>query len=203
MSLHDIWAGILDTSVWEWCAIGTSVMYVLLAANEIRACWYFAFLSSSIYIYLCFSTQLYMESLLQVFYVAMAVYGWMKWRESENSNRKIHYQPWKWTIVLLLVILLISILIGFFLDQNTNQASPYLDAGITLFSIYATFLVAKKAIENWILFVVIDVLSIYLYASRGLESSALLYVFFTFAALYGWINWHQIQQKSKESISHN
>lgn len=193
MSSQELWDGITDTSTWEWIAIGASVAYVLLAANQRRVCWYFAGASSIIYVYLCYTTQLFMESLLQLFYVAMAIFGWYQWRSARASATPIRYSAWRSTLRAIVVLGLIAVLLGFTLGQFTTQAFPYLDSLISIFSVYATFLVARKAIENWVFFIVIDALSVYLYASRGLESSALLYVLFTITAIYGWWKWHGLR----------
>ena len=82
-----LWDGIKATSIIEWLAVVSSIIYVILAAKRIILCWLFAFIGSTLFVYLCYIGQLYIESFLQLFYVAMAIIGWLSWN---NSNSDVH-----------------------------------------------------------------------------------------------------------------
>ena len=83
------------------------------------------------------------------------------------------------------------LLFGYIFDQYSNQANPYLDAFTTIFSLMATFMVAKKVLENWIYWIVIDLLSIQLYAHRDLNLTAVLFALYTVIAVVGYFRWRK------------
>ena len=190
--LHAI-HGIIETTVWEWFAILTSVVYVFLAAKQSQWCWLFAFASSITYVWLCYNAQLYLESILQFFYVYMAFHGWFSWnRSSKTTENTILSWQFKKHFFWLVALGSVAFVIGFLFATFTQQAYPYIDSGVFVFSLFATFLVTKKVLENWLYWIVINGASIFLYASRELESSAILYLFFTCFAVYGYLQWRKI-----------
>jgi nicotinamide mononucleotide transporter len=81
------------------------------------------------------------------------------------------------------------LLFGYIFDQYSNQANPYLDAFTTIFSLMATFMVAKKVLENWIYWIIIDAFSVYLFASRGLYMTSVLFILYTLIAIFGYFSW--------------
>lgn len=152
--------------------------------------WLFALISSSIYVYLCFKSQLYLESFLQVFYVVTAIYGWFQWKK-DTTNTEIKVWGVKAHLVNLLFSTLLTLTIGYLFSNYTNQANPYMDAFTTIFSLVATFMVAKRVLENWIYWIFIDAVSIVLYSSRGYHLTGLLFFIYTVLAIFGFIKWYK------------
>jgi len=186
--IENIQSSILETSTIEWLAVLCGTLYVILITHKKMIAWLFAFLSSSIYVYICYSFQLYLESFLQVFYVAMAIIGWLNWTKSESKTNIIKW-PIKHHIYNILASSAITLLLGYVFQKNTDQANPYTDAFTTVFSLAATYMVTKKVLENWIYWIIIDFVSIYLFYSRGLHLTALLFVVFTSLAIWGYLKW--------------
>lgn len=188
---ESVYQGILVTSLWEWIAVITGITYVILAALRSNWCWLFAILSSGIYVYLCIIGHLYIESVLQVFYVVMGIVGWLAW----NSEPEIDGEIRRWNLNSHLLNILLSggiaFILGFCFDTYTDQANPYADAFTTVFSLAATFMVVKKVLENWIYWIIIDIVSIFLYHQRGYSLSAVLYFIFTLLAIAGFITWQK------------
>jgi nicotinamide mononucleotide transporter len=183
---------IAKTTLWEWLAIVSSLLYVILVSYKILAAWLFAALSSVLYVYLCYSNRLYLESILQVFYVGMAIYGWFMWTSDDETKDVVVIQwPLKYHIYNVLVSGVLMVLFGFIFENYSNQANPYLDAFTTIFSLMATFMVAKKVLENWIYWIIIDAFSIYLFGSRGLYMTAVLFVLYTIIAIFGYVHWRK------------
>lgn len=191
-----------ETTVLEWVAVLTGITYVALAAYEKILCWFFGLISSVIYVYLCFTAQLYIETGLQLFYVIMSVYGWMTWKTAVGSTLKIATRNAWFHIKILCLGLFLAFIIGFVFEQHTNQASAYLDASITVFSLVATFMTARKVLENWIYWIVVDFAAIFLYASRDLVLSALLYGIFTGMAIYALVQWTRQYHLQKNDPGH-
>ncbi len=188
--LNNIYNSILQTSIWEWLAVASSLLYVILITYKVLAAWIFAALSSVLYIYLCYSNRLYLESILQVFYFGMAIYGWFMWTsDDETKDVTVIQWPLKYHIYNILISGALMLLFGYIFDQYSNQANPYLDAFTTIFSLMATFMVAKKVLENWIYWIIIDAFSVYLFASRGLYMTSVLFILYTLIAIFGYFSW--------------
>ena len=188
--LEKINQAVLNTSIWEWFAVITGLLYVILISFKKTSAWFFAIVSSLLYIYLCYSSQLFLETGLQFFYLIMGIYGWYLWTSVQkiDENRIIKWKNYQHSInITISTILFISI--GFIFDNYTNQANPYTDAFTTVFSLAATFMVTQKVLENWIYWIVIDVVSVYLFSSRELYMTAALFVIFTILAIVGYFKW--------------
>ena len=183
-----LWEGIKATSIVEWLAVVSSIVYVILAAKRIIWCWLFAFIGSLLFVYLCYVGQLYIEASLQLFYVAMAVVGWLSWN---HSDQQVAIDKWssKYHVLNVLICATTAMLIGFLFDQYTQQAYPYVDAFTTVFSLSATYMVTRKILGNWVYWIFIDIFLIYLYAQRDYHLTAVQYGIFTVLAVYGYLAW--------------
>ena len=182
-------------SIAEIIAVIFGIVYIYFAAqNDIR-CWYAALVSVSFYIYLCLEAKLYAETGLQVYYWGMAIYGWWSWN-GQKSKGELPIK--KLTINQHLIIIgsgfLLVLLLGYVLSTNTNAAMPYLDSFTTIFSLITTVLVARKILSNWLYWLVIDAAAVYLYASRELYLTALLFIAYVVIVIFGYIKWKKIYQ---------
>lgn len=200
--LNNIYNSILQTTIWEWFAVASSVLYVILITYKVLAAWIFAALSSLLYIYLCYSNRLYLESILQVFYFAMAIYGWFMWTsDDETKDVTVIQWPLKYHLYNVMISGALMLLFGYIFDKYSNQANPYLDAFTTIFSLMATFMVAKKVLENWIYWIIIDAFSVYLFASRGLYMTSVLFILYTLIAVFGYFQWKKQYQLDSINLS--
>ena len=134
---------------------------------------------------------LYMESLLQIFYVLMAVYGWLHWKNIINGKRDLRIKSWNNLnhVYTVISVIILAILSGIVLEEYTQAALPFIDAFTTWGAIVTTYMVAKKILENWIYWFVIDSISIYLYTSRGLYLTAFLFVIYLVIIVFGYRSW--------------
>ena len=187
--INQIKTGIIATSFLEWIAFIFSLSYVYLAAKKNNWCWISALISSGIYIYLCFLGQLFIEAYLQFFYFAMAIFGWIIWKKPEINSQNLIRWSYKTHLINIAFSSIIALILGYIFDHYTLQANAYLDAFITSFSLVATYMVAKKIVDNWLYWIVIDFASIFLYSSRGLYLTAVLYLTFTLFAAYAYFSW--------------
>lgn len=198
--LAKVWNGVLLTPFWEWVGVVTSVAYVILAAKRSIACWIFALISSACYVYLCFSAKLYIETMLQGFYFAMGILGWILWYRLQPVEQEIKTWGLRYNLLNILLSGILTCVLGFIFSRYTNQASPYMDAFVTSFCLSATLMITKKVHEGWIYLIVIDFVSIFLYAGRDLYLSSLLYIMYTLIAVFGWIEWYGKFKDSKLEI---
>ena len=191
--VQNIKTGFINTSIIEWLGVLTGLLYVILISFKNITAWLFALLSSSIYVYLCFISNLFLETGLQLFYVAMAIFGWLKWKKDSLEN-ETNIIKWDYRLHLLNILISgsLTFIIGYIFDNFTSQANPYTDAFSTIFSLVATFMVTKKVLENWIYWIFIDAVCIYLFASRGLYLTSLLFVLYTTIAVIGFFQWRSL-----------
>ena len=172
-------------------AVLLGVAYLLLAMRERIACWYAAFVSTAIYLWLFWQVGLLMESALQVYYLLMAVYGWYSWRGGVQQDTVLRISTWPLRRHLLVIggVLLLSSVSGALLAHYTQARLPYLDSFTTWGSLVTTWMVARKLLENWLYWVCIDSLSIYLYLDRELYLTALLFALYVVIVIFGFIEW--------------
>ncbi len=183
----------------EIIAVVLALVYLVLAAYQNSWCWFAAAISSILYIKICFDAQLFIETGLQCFYLMMAIVGYFQWQKKASTyttNEQIINLSFKSWVLGILICSCISLVMAFWFQQNTNAKLPWLDAPVTIFSIWATWLVIKKVLQNWLLWVVIDSVAIYIYVQRALNITALLYALYTILAIIGYFKWKKVQQRS-------
>ena len=175
----------------ESVAVVMAVGYLLLAIRENIWCWLFAGISTAIYVYLFVVARLYMESALNVFYFGMAIYGFSVWYRGRTPGRDLPVTTWPVpaNARAIAVIVAAGLVSGYLLDRFSNAEFPYIDSMTTWSAIWATFLVARKVLENWWYWLVIDIASIFIYWSRDLELTALLFVVYVIMIPFGLISW--------------
>lgn len=189
--IEQIGLEILNTSLLEWIAVLSSLFYIVFIARKNSRAWFFALVGSSIYVYLCFISQFYLETILQLFYVSMAIIGWLLWNKKQEIPFKIIQWKGKQHMVNILISSILTLILGNFFQVYTDQALPYLDAFTTVFSISATFMVAYKVLENWLYWIVIDLASMPLYAYRDLNLTVFLFGIYTIVAIVGFVRWRR------------
>lgn len=184
---------LFEVSSWEGAAVLAALAYLILAARENNGCWYFAFASTAIYSVLFWDVSLLMDSALNVYYMAMAVYGWHQWRRGggDQVGIKIHTLGLQGHGLIIGTIVLLTIISGYLLSRYSTAVWPYVDSFTTWASVIATVMVARKILENWLYWIVIDAVSIPLYLNRGLEMTALLFAAYVVIAVLGFVHWRQ------------
>jgi len=183
---------VLATNPWELLAVVAAIAYLLLAMRQHIACWCFALLSTIIYTVLYWDVSLYMESLLNAYYIAMAIYGWWAWRQKKpNNSGNIISWGFKQHLTALLCIVSISYISGYGLANNTDAQHPYLDSFTTWAAVLTTYMVAKKILENWLYWIVINGIGIYLNIDRCLLLTSVLLMSYQVIAIFGYISWRK------------
>lgn len=181
------------TSPWEIAAVVLAIAYLVLAIRQNPWCWAAALVSTSIYAVLLYQVSLYMESALQFFYIAMAVYGWWCWTRGGDGAVALAVSTWplRRHVLVVLSILGLSLISGASLQFYTDAALPFLDSFTTWGAIVTTYLVARKILENWFYWFVIDSVSVYLYISRDLYLTAGLFLLYLVLVVVGYRAWRR------------
>ena len=180
-----------------------AIAYLLLALKQNKLCWFAWIASSILYLYVMYQAGLYMESLLQVFYLCMGFYGLSQWTKTINNNQNTYVDLWSIGnhIFAISLVIVLSFLSGILLSNFSNAALPFIDAFTTWGAIMASYMVAKKILENWIYWFVIDSISVFIFASRGLYFTSALFVTYLVIIYFGYKSWSKIRLNQNESIA--
>lgn len=183
-------------SLLEIAAALLTVVSVALATRRQVALYPVGLLATGLYFFVFLDARLYSSAALQVYFTALQLYGWWYWLRGDRGARPL-IGDWPWRTIFLLLIpasaatAAISALLGLF----TNAAMPLADSGILMLSVLAQFLLDRKQIKTWPVWVIVNVLSITVYSNSGLWLTTVLYVALLLNAFYGWWSWRQAMQK--------
>ena len=192
-------------SPWEVAGVILAIAYLLLAVREKIACWYFAFASTAIYTVLFWDVSLLMESALNVYYMAMAVFGWYQWTRGGDSGNgapqtlAVQTMSHRQHALVIGLIAALTIISGSLLSEYSSAAWPFVDSFTTWASVITTYLVTRKYLQNWLYWIVIDAVSIPLYIDRGLNLTALLFAAYIVIAVFGYIGWRTHFQANRQA----
>ena len=184
----------------EIWAVITGLIYVVLAAQEKISCWIFGIISSVLSIYLFYQGKLYAESMLYFYYVIAGVYGWYAWskqKQAISNNKegealKIHTWDIRQHGKAIILGILFIMLLSFVLRRFTDAQLPVIDASTTVFSFIATYMVTRKVLENWLYWIIIDIVTTGMYFYREYYLYALLMIVYTIIAVIGYMRWKAI-----------
>jgi len=190
----------LETVVAQWLAVSMPELlavvlgftYVLLAIRQDRRCWLAGGLSTAIYVAVFAGARLYLQSVLQVLYVLLAVYGWRAWSSQAGTAVPLRRWAWRGYGLAALLVTVATLLTGPALQAWSDAASPWADALGTWASVAATWMLARKVAAAWLWWIVIDLGLAWLFATQGLAFTALLYLTFAGLAAAGWLTWRRM-----------
>jgi nicotinamide mononucleotide transporter len=188
------------TTAVELIAVALAIAYLLLAIRASAWCWPLAFASSALYVYVFAGAHLYMDGVLNLFFAAMAAYGWYQWRHGgpDRGALSISRAPLRVHLAALCVIGVLTLSFGAVLGRYTNQAWPYVDSFIAWASVVTTWLAARKYIENWPYWIAIDAIAIPVYFNRHLRFTALLFCVYVALAFVGWLHWQRTSSRQEQ-----
>lgn len=172
----------------EWVAVVLALGYLLLAIRQNPWCWACAILSAALYFVIFARAGLVMQASLQVFYVAMSVYGWRAWGGAQ-SLPVTQWATWQ-HLAGLAALVAASAINGACIARAGGAALvPYLDAAIAWGSVLATWMVARKVLENWLYWIVLDLAAAGLYWTQGLYATSVLFLIYAVLAMRGYREW--------------
>lgn len=204
--LQSITDSAASMSPWEVAAVIFAIAYLLLAVREKVLCWLFAFISTAIYTVLFWDVSLLMDSALNVYYMAMAVYGWHQWtRGGANGGGQhalaVRIMSGRQHLLVVTAIAVLSMVSGYLLSEHSNAAWPYVDSFTTWASVITTYLVTRKYLQNWLYWIVIDAVSVPLYIDRGLGLTALLFAAYIIIAFFGYFSWRAHFRANRQAVA--
>ena len=184
-------AALRATTALEWVAVGTGFACVWLAARE--SLWNFpvAIVSCGLYILIYHQIHLYSDRNLQGFFIALSAYGWYEWLYGgrHRTPLPVSRTPAREWLLTSLFAAAYTAGFGWYLQHHTDAAFPYLDSLTTGVSLVAQFLLMRKRLENWLLWVAVDAVYVPILWVKGLYPTSLLYVLYLGLAAYGYWQW--------------
>ena len=174
----------------ELAAVAFGVAYILLAIRGHRACWIAGGISSAIYAAVFYGAGLPMQAALQVVYVVLSAYGWHAWRP-EPATVPARSWPAHWHLVALGAVGLATAASAPLAARYALAAAPVADSLGTWASLLATWLLARRVVDNWLWWIAIDTGLAALFATQGLAVTAALYLAYALLAVAGWRSWRR------------
>lgn len=155
---------------------------------------------ASLYIFVFYNAKLYSDMLLQIFYVFLQTWAWIQWSKGNNDGKLlVSWLDPKYQYLCLVLLVLGAYLLGTFMYKQTDAALPYIDASLTASSLVAQGLLTYKKIENWIIWIIADIVYVFVYMERQLPYTAALYAIFLLMAIAGLREWLQVWRKTNNN----
>ena len=185
----------------EWIAVAFGIVSVYLSVRENIWSWPTAIVNVSLYVYIFLHARLYGDMGLQVFYICISFYGWWNWLYGGANRTELHVTRISRRAAISFPIVFVAgaFVLGTFLRQKTNAALPYADASLTVASLIAQYLMTRKVVENWAIWVAADVGYIAMYIFKGLYPTAFLYAVFLVLAAMGYVQWRRTYLQSRDA----
>ncbi|MGH9366107.1 MAG: nicotinamide riboside transporter PnuC [Thermoanaerobaculia bacterium] len=167
------------------------IVSVYLSVRENIWSWPTAIVNVSLYILVFFRARLYADMALQVVYIAISIYGWYEWLHGGRGHARLSVSrasP-RLGLALLGIAAAASVLLGTLLSRHTDASLPFVDSAATATSLIAQWMMARKILENWIVWVAVDVVYVAMFLYKSLYLTALLYAVFLILAVMGYRQW--------------
>jgi len=186
----------------EIFGVVTGIIYVILEVRQNRLLWPLGIVTSTAYVIIFFTGKFYADMGLQVYYVLISIYGWYYWSrggsQKERQELPVVRINRKQSFLLFITFIFIWAVIYILLDRYTDSTVPVGDSFTTALSIVATWMLTRKFIEQWFLWIIANIVSIGLYIYKGLYPTVILYAVYTAMAVYGYIEWNRSMRKKIE-----
>lgn len=179
----------------EYFGVLTGIIYLVLEIYQHRAMWIVGFLTSFLYVFVFFFSKFYADMSLNIYYVCISIYGFWNWRREDNKEIReevkivYHHLKRKLFVSILGITTLLYVALFYLLSCFTDSPVPAGDAFTTALSITATWMLARRILEHWWFWVIINFVSVVLYYQRELYPTCFLFVCYGVLAVVGWINW--------------
>lgn len=210
-ALTQVWQQVQTLSGWEALATLLGLAYIIFAIRESLWAWPCAFFSTLIYTWLFWDGQLPMQALLNAYYLVMAVYGFWLWSTHPPEPTPARHSPplrihrlksWQHGVFLIVGGILTALVAQIMQAYDVSKA-PWLDAGVTVFSMLNTYLMARKVLENWLYWLVINSAAMWLYWDNGFYFTVAMFAVYFGMAIIGFYQWRQSARDAEASHAVN
>lgn len=175
------------------------IAYIFFSIRQSILTWPVGLLTSLLYVWVFFVSKLYADMGLQMYYVAISIYGWYEWLFGNQTNHaesiKVSRINFRMGVILSVISVLLFFVIWFILKNYTDSPVPMADSLATALSIVATWMLARKILEHWLIWIFVDAFSIGLFWYKDLMPTVVLFVVYTVMAYIGYREWRQEFEK--------
>lgn len=167
------------------------VLGVWLSTKQNVWCWPVGLINVILSLYVFFNSKLYADVILQVFYLFLTLYGWYNWLYGGVNKTVLKVSRISKKLFLITFIFgnIAVVIAGYLFSKYTDAALPYWDSTVAVWGIIGTFVQARKYIENWIIWIITDLLGTGIYFYKELYAFTALFFVFTILAIYGYYQW--------------
>ncbi len=186
---------LLECFLQNWLEIIASItgfLYIYFSIRQNILLWLFGIITSFLYLFVFFQAKFYADMSLQVYYVVISVYGWYYWgKDRQGTENRLGIATLDLRVLSILVVIssILFYAISYLLVNYTDSPLPYWDSFTTSISIVATWMLARKYIEQWILWMIVNFVSIGLYLYKDLFFTVFLFVAYFILAIIGYFQW--------------
>jgi len=196
--------GTYNVSALELFSVIAGIWAVYLAARENILSWPIGLLNITSAFFIYYQVRLYSDMFLQIYFFGIGIYGWYVWKNEKRANLPLKWLSTNQRFTLAALIAICTLVFGYWMTKIHIQfpslfpvaaAYPYADTWVAITSIVANTLMAKRYIENWILWIVVDILCVYLYLQKGIAFVSFEFFIFLILACYGLMKWRRMKNK--------
>ena len=183
---------LFGTGLLEWCGVFTGILCVWLAAKNNIFNWPIACVSVIIYIFIFFEGKLYADAGLQVYFLVTNIYGWYYWSKQRNNptlERPVINITKNEILLSIVGVIVFTLALGFTLFKKTDASFPFIDSFCTACSLVAQLFLARKVIQNWLIWIFVDIIYVGVYFSKDLYATGLMYLLYIGIATMGYLDW--------------
>mgnify|MGYP002778694095 CR=1 FL=1 len=197
-----------QTSSLEFWGVGLNFAAVLLTMRASRWNFPVGVVACLLFFELFLQYKLYADAVLQIFFLVLVFYGWWNWLRPKSHNAELPVRaelPIRRAPRLVLAVSLFGAAIfggawGYGLERFTDASVPFFDAQIAAFSVVAQWMIARKWLENWLVWIGVDILATGVFWHKDLKFTALLYALFTVMAIFGFLRWRKLMDNSPTAV---
>ena len=195
-----LWNFLTGMSGFEQIAVLTGIIYVCFSVRQNPICWPFGIVSCFFIILVTLPGKLYNDAFLNFIYIILGFYGWYNWLHGIDKQKGLPVRRLSAKEILgyLSLGLLVTLIWGYLSARYTDNDYPWWDTVTNVISLIASYLLARKVLENWILWIVADILYIIIYHWKGWHGFSFLMGIYTIMAFVGLVGWWKSYQKDKK-----
>ncbi|HFA48876.1 MAG TPA: nicotinamide riboside transporter PnuC [Bacteroidetes bacterium] len=187
----------------ELIATICGLVHVFLLTREKVIAWPFGIATVTIYVYIFYVSKLYSDTILHVFYIFINTYGWYNWsrRKKETAAVKVSYLSPSGVAILVGTIIAGTLIWGYIMDTRTDASFAYFDAYTTVASLSAQYLLTQKKIENWVVWIAVNIVAMPIYFMKGLYLTSGLYFVYLLLVISGFVEWRKVLKMREREIA--
>jgi len=199
MSINEFITGFLGASAIEITASISGFICVFLLIRRNIWNWFFGLIQVTLFVWVFYQYKLYSDALLHIIYIALQFYGWWNWYHHKNNQNQlvIEWTSFSFFSKILLFSFISTLVLGYIMDTYTDASFAYADAFTTCTSLLAQWLLTRRHLLNWLLWIIVDIVAIIIYLQKGLFPTTVLYATFLIMAIVGQYSWWRTYQQQQ------